>query len=95
MKDFEKVKRYERAKERVEGLKKFYTKLSVYIIVISFLAGLNYYENEWRHAWFLWVAFGWGIGLIIHAIKTYGINPLYNKDWEERKIKEFMHNENF
>lgn len=95
MKDFEKVKRYERAKERVEGLKKFYTKLSVYIIVISFLAGLNYYENEWKHAWFLWVAFGWGIGLTIHAIKTYGINPLYNKDWEERKIKEFMHNDNF
>lgn len=55
MKDFNKEKRYERAKERVEELKKFYNNLFSYVIIIGFLAGLNYYQNEWRYAWFLWL----------------------------------------
>jgi hypothetical protein len=87
--------KYYRAKERVEQIKKFYTSLTSYVVVISFLAALNYYNNEWRYAWFLWAAFGWGIGLVFHAIKVFSLNPFFGKDWEERKIKEFMNdNEN-
>ena len=55
--------RYFRAKRKVAEIKKFYTGLMMYVVVISFLAGINYYTNEWRYAWFLWAAFGWGIGL--------------------------------
>ena len=40
--------------------------------------------------WFLWAAFGWGIGIIFHAIKTFNLNPFFGKGWEERKIKEIM-----
>ncbi len=93
MKDFDEVKKYQRARERVEELKKFYNNLSSYIIVIALLAGLNYYQNEWRYAWFLWPAFGWGIGLIFHAIKAFKFNPMFDKDWEERKIRKFMEEE--
>ncbi|MCJ7465136.1 MAG: 2TM domain-containing protein [Maribacter sp.] len=85
--------KYYRAKERVEQIKKFYTSLTSYVVVISFLAALNYYNNEWRYAWFLWAAFGWGIGLVFHAIKVFGLNPFFGKDWEERKIKEFMNDD--
>jgi hypothetical protein len=90
MKDLDFDNKYYRAKERVEQIKKFYTSLTSYVVVISFLAALNYYNNEWRYAWFLWAAFGWGIGLVFHAIKVFGLNPFFGKDWEERKIKEFM-----
>ncbi len=90
MEDFNKDDRYLRAKERVEELKKFYGNLISYIIVISFLAVLNYWTNEWRYAWFLWAAFGWGIGLAFHAAKAFQWNPFFNKGWEQRKIKEFM-----
>jgi len=90
MKNLEEQKRYERAKERVEELKKFYNNLFSYIIVIGFLAGLNYYQNEWRYAWFLWPAFGWGVGVAFHATKAYRLNPMFNKDWEERKIRKYM-----
>ncbi|PKV50370.1 2TM domain-containing protein [Aquimarina sp. MAR_2010_214] len=93
MKDFNKEKRYERAKERVEELKKFYNNLFSYVIIIGFLAGLNYYQNEWHYAWFLWAAFGWGIGLAFHAVKAYRINPMFDKDWEDRKIREYMDEE--
>lgn len=90
MEDFSKENKYIRAKERVEELKKFYGNLTAYVIVISGLAALNYWVDGWRYMWFLWAAFGWGIGLFFHAIRTFNLNPFFGKDWEERKIKEFM-----
>lgn len=85
--------RYVRAKERVEELKKFYSSLLWYVIVISMLAFINWYTNDFAYMWFLWAAFGWGIGLVFHAIKAFGWAPMFNKSWEERKIQEFMREE--
>ena len=90
MEDFNRESKYIRAKERVEELKKFYGNLTSYVIVITGLAILNYWVDGWRYMWFLWAAFGWGIGLIFHAIRTFNLNPFFGKDWEDRKIKEFM-----
>ena len=93
MEDFSKENKYFRAKERVDDLKKFYSNLISYILVISFLAIINYYTNEWRYMWFLWAAFGWGLGILFHALKTFDLNPFFGRDWEERKIKELMKEE--
>jgi len=82
--------RYQRAKERVTELKKFYSHLLSYLVVNIFLAALNYYSNQWAYPWFLWVSAGWGIGLLFDALRAYQLNPMFNKDWEERKIKSFM-----
>lgn len=90
MENFNKENKYIRAKERVDELKKFYGNITSYLIIISALAILNYWQNSWEHAWFLWAAFGWGIGIAFHAAKVFHWNPLYNKEWEERKIKEYM-----
>lgn len=79
-----------RAKERVEELKKFYSHLTTYILVIGGLAALNYWVNQFHYMWFLWAAFGWGIGMVSHALKTFRLNPFFGKNWEERKIKQFM-----
>lgn len=84
---------YLRAKERVAEMKKFYTSLFFYVIFIGFLAWLNYYTNEWNYMWFLWAAFGWGIGIVFQAAKAFNWAPFMNKDWEERKIKELMDKE--
>ena len=93
MEDYRKENKYLRAKERVEELKKFYRNLTSYFIFISVLAVINYWTNEWRYMWFLWAAFGWGIGIFFHALRTFNLNPFMGKDWEERKIREFMKEE--
>lgn len=85
--------KYYRAKERVAEIKKFYTGLMMFIIFISFLAGINYYTNEFRYPWFLWAAFGWGIGIIFQAAKAFEWNPFVSRGWEERKMREFMEEE--
>ncbi|TQO36079.1 2TM domain-containing protein [Arenibacter algicola] len=90
MENLEKENKYFRAKERVGAIKKFYMSLISYFVFIGFLAALNYWIDQWRYPWFLWAAFGWGIGLVFHAVKVFGLNPFFGKNWEERKIKEYM-----
>lgn len=85
--------KYLKAKERVENIKKFWTSLIFYLVFIAFLGALNYYTNGWSYMWFLWAAFGWGIGLVFQAAKAFRWNPVFGKDWEERKMKEFMEKE--
>lgn len=85
---------YLEAKKRVKEIREFYTHLITFIVVCSALALINYLTNYWAYPWFLWAVFGWGIGLAFDAAKTFRLNPFYNKDWEERKIKEYMEKEN-
>lgn len=84
--------KYERAKKRVEELKGFYGHLTAYIIVIVFLAIINYFTTPgfW---WFLFIAFFWGIGLVSHAASIFLKRGLFSKEWEEKKIKKYMEEE--
>lgn len=85
--------KYSRAKHRVSLIKKFYTSLISYAIFIPAFAALNYYINEWSHPWFLWAAFGWGIGLFFQGMKAFRWFDFLGKEWEEKKLKEFMEEE--
>ena len=79
---------YEKAAKRVEGLKGFYGNLISYCIFIPFLIFINFQTSPKYH-WFWWPMLGWGIGVISHGIKTFGIGT----DWEERQIKKYMEKE--
>jgi hypothetical protein len=86
-------KRYEKAKERVEQIKGFYGNLTAYCIVIPILIFINY--NTTSFPWAIFPALGWGFGVTAHGLEAFGINPLYGRKWEERKMREFMDDENF
>lgn len=79
---------YNRAKERVAELRSFYGSLLAYAIVIPLLAWINYQTVSF--AWVLFPALGWGFGLVAHWARINGYHPVFGKDWEERKIKEYM-----
>lgn len=80
----------ERAKERVKTLKEFRIHVFVFAAVNPFLALLNYMTTGWEYLWFLFATIGWSIGLLIHAVVVFDLNPFFGKGWEEQKIKEFM-----
>jgi len=84
--------KYLRAVERVHDIKEFYGSLISYCLVIPFLIFINLKYVPHFH-WFWFPMFGWGIGLIFHGFKAFSYNPILGKDWEERKIKEYMNNE--
>lgn len=84
--------KYLRAVERVHDIKEFYGSLISYCIVIPILIFINFRFVPQFH-WFWFPMFGWGIGLIFHGFKAFSYNPILGKDWEERKIKEYMDHE--
>lgn len=55
----------QQAEDRVNA--GFWSHLFSYIVVVSALAVLNYQRNP-DNLWVLWVAGGWGIGIVAHAL---------------------------
>ena len=85
--------KYVRAVERVEKLKEFYQNLASYCLVIPFLIFINLRFSPGFH-WFWFPIFGWGIGLTFHFLEVNNYNIFLGKNWEERKIKEMMKENN-
>ena len=78
---------YYNAKQKVEDLKAFYGSLISYCIVIPILIFINLkYSSNFQ--WFWFPLFGWGFGLIMKGFRIYGYG--FNKQWEEKKIQEFL-----
>jgi hypothetical protein len=79
---------YYKAKRHVDELRKFYTSLISYCVVIPFLIFINLRFSSQYH-WFWFPMFGWGFGLIMKAFRVYG----YGSNWEERKIQQLLKKE--
>lgn len=83
---------YIRAQKHVEELKKFYGSLISYICFIPFFIFINYYTS-WDFKWFWFPIIGWGIGLSIHAMRVFVKDGPFGRNWEKRKIEQFMNDE--
>lgn len=90
--------KYEKARQRVKKLKGFYVHLAIFVVINGFILVNNYiatlYSNEsfWQiKSFFTLIA--WGIGLGFHAFNVFGKDLIFSKEWEERKLKEFMDKE--
>ena len=81
--------RYRKAKERVEEIKGFYIHLTMYLLVNPIVIVVNLATSS-EYLWFIWSLIGWGIGVGAHAIAVFGIPGLFDREWEERKIREHM-----
>jgi hypothetical protein len=79
---------YLRAKKQVDKEKSFYGDLTSYCIIIPMLAIFNFLSTSFP--WVIFPAIGWGIGLLFHGFAAFNYNPFFGKDWEERKIKQLM-----
>jgi len=81
-------KKYERAKKRVEELKGFYIHITIYLIMVPVFIYLNYKSTGFP--WAIFPIVGWGFGVMGHAMEVFSYNPFLGKNWEERKMREFM-----
>ncbi|MEP0132013.1 MAG: 2TM domain-containing protein [Eudoraea sp.] len=84
---------YLKAKEQVKAIREFYISSILYCIVIPILIWINYQTTSFP--WAVFPALGWGFGLVVTGMAAYGINPLWGKGWEQRKIQELMNKEGF
>lgn len=98
----DKERAYLKAKSRVEKLRKFYTHLTVYIVINGAIYVFKILRNlrrgeSFEEAFFdfsisgIWLL--WGIGLAIHAFAVFGLPLIIGDNWEEEKIKQYMDEE--
>lgn len=85
--------KYTRAAARVADIRKFYGKIAKLILFILFLIGFDYFVFELRGTWFLWIIGFVTFGLIIEASKLFGLDLIFGRDWERRRIEEEMRKE--
>ena len=89
--------RYERAKKRVKQITGFYSHLLVYVVINLIVVVINIQQLKEGEIYFQWGNFFtlvfWGIGLFAHGLAVFMPTMVLGKNWEERKIKEFMEKE--
>jgi uncharacterized membrane protein YjdF len=95
MEDLNILEKRKRAKKRVDELKGFYIHLTVYLIINVFIIVLMISAQAGKESFSLhWYNFStaifWGVGLLIHAVVTFRLNPFFSKSWENRMIQKYM-----
>ncbi len=82
--------KYFRAQQKVKSLKEFYGSLISFIFVIPMLYFIWRTYTPGIIQWFWFPFLGWGFGLVMQALQVFGLTS----GWENKKIKEFMDQEN-
>ncbi len=89
---FEKEEAYLRAEKKVKKIQGFYRHLLIYLAVNIFLISTIKIRTNlpfWSFGTFSTAIF-WGIGLAFHFFGAFGSDKLFGKNWEQRKIEEYM-----
>ena len=73
----------------VRKLKGFYVHLAEYASTIAFLAIVNLFVSP-HYFWVLWVAAGWGVGVLFHGLRVFDQIPFLNGDWERRQVEKYL-----
>ena len=96
--------KYELAKSKAQNLRAFYIHFVAYILVNIFIDVLKISRNlnngETLHeAFFDFATFGlwmvWGVGLLFHVFFVFGMDFIWGRHWETKKLKQFMDEEAF
>ncbi|WP_046757046.1 2TM domain-containing protein [Kordia jejudonensis] len=88
---------YLQARKKVEKIKGFYVHFAVYIVINIVLltiiaANMDAGDNFWTFGHFSTAIF-WGVGVAFHALGAFGTNLFFGKNWEDRKIREYIDRE--
>ncbi|MES2747810.1 MAG: 2TM domain-containing protein [Bacteroidota bacterium] len=88
---------YRMAQQKVKKLKGFYVHLIVYSLVNAFLLFSKYANLDADERFFSFSTFStvffWGIGLVAHGFSVFVPHFAFGKEWEDKKMKQFMEKE--
>lgn len=74
---------------KVHRVKGFLIHLLPYVLVVSGLTVVNLLVSP-HYLWVLWVAGGWGIGLAIHGLISFGRLPFSGPAWERKQLDKYL-----
>jgi len=73
--------------DHVRKLRGFYLHLMKYVIVCLGLLLINLMSSP-HTLWVVWVALGWGLGLLLHAFRVFRPDWMLGPDWEKREVEK-------
>lgn len=86
--------RYKEAQKQVKRMKRFYVHAIVYVVINTMLLVERFQDLDAGESLWEWKNFStlffWGIGLTAHGISVFAPTLILGRDWEEKKIKQFM-----
>ncbi|WP_310557089.1 2TM domain-containing protein [Flavobacterium sp.] len=83
---------YQKAYKKVQDIKGFYSHLTSYIVVMCVVVFVNLKYTP-DHLWFFYPMLGWGFGVAGHAMSAFNYIPFLGKDWEEKKLQQYIEEE--
>jgi transcriptional regulator with XRE-family HTH domain len=75
------------AYSHVREVRRFYSGLLAYVVVISALAVFNYATSP-RFYWVVFPALGWGVGLLMRGLRTFDVLPWFGPEWEREQVEK-------
>ena len=74
-----------RSRERI-----FFAVLAIWVVLSAMwlVIDLRDDSSSW---WFYWPMLGWGIGLVVHTLVTFG--GIFSDEWRERKARQLYEKE--
>ncbi len=91
----DKKQRYESARKQVKRMQLFYIHLAGYLVLLVLLS-YNFYileEGPYKAnitALNLSIIVGWTVFIALHAWRVFREKKFFKKEWEDRKIKEYL-----
>lgn len=82
---------YRNAKKRMEEIKAFYWHLFTGVLVLPILSIVNYLTSD--YPWALFPIGAFVLSLCIHWFVVFRRGSFFTRNWEEKKIQEFMRDE--
>jgi hypothetical protein len=72
---------------QVRKLRGFHIHLAQYAVTVLSIVNLITYP---RYFWVLWVALGWGIGVLFHGLRVFDKVPFLSGEWERRQVRSIL-----
>ena len=83
--------KFARAKEQMEAISGFYVHLvafAVFMVLMLVVDILDGDELTIPLDWVFWPFFGWGFGILCHALAVYAHPPRFITNWQKREIEK-------
>jgi len=71
----------------VRRLRHFYLHLFQYTVICSALLAANLIFSP-RYLWSLWTIGGWGLAVLLHAMRVFRRDWVLGPDWERREVEK-------
>lgn len=77
------------ALQQVRRIKGFYVHLTQYLVIVLVLAAFNFLKSPDK-PWVIYVALGWGFGILMHGLRVFNRIPFLDARWEARQVEKLI-----